>query len=50
MALLGGLPGGPEREPAECIVRVGRGETEIAELYPFLTELTVRTSRTAAAT
>ncbi len=50
MALLGGLLGGPEREPAECLVKVGRGETEIVELYPFLTELTVQTSRTAAAT
>lgn len=42
------LLSGKEREPAECIITVaGR---EIADFYPFLTEVTVAASRTAAAT
>lgn len=36
-----------KREPAECVIRIG-GE-EISDLYPFLTELTVQTSRSQAA-
>ena len=35
-----------KREPAECVIRIG-GE-EISDLYPFLTELTVETSRSRA--
>ena len=33
------------REPAECIIRVGSAGQEIADLYPFLTEVTVDASR-----
>lgn len=33
------------REPAECIIRVGSAGEEIADLYPFLTEVTVDASR-----
>jgi len=29
------------REPAECIIKVGSGQQEITELYPFLTDLQV---------
>jgi len=36
------------REPAECIVRLGTGGEEIADLYPFLTEVTVECARTEA--
>lgn len=36
------------REPAECVIRVN-GE-EIADLYPFLVEATVQTSRSEATT
>lgn len=38
---------GIKREPAECVIRIG-GE-EVADLYPFLTELSVQTSRGQAA-
>ncbi|MDO9188763.1 MAG: hypothetical protein Q7U24_02750, partial [Sulfurimicrobium sp.] len=39
---------GKKREPAECIITVmGR---EIADFYPFLTEVTVAASRSTAAT
>jgi hypothetical protein len=33
------------REPAECVIRTGSAETEISDLYPFLTEVTVDASR-----
>ncbi|MRR13396.1 hypothetical protein EG835_13290, partial [bacterium] len=33
------------REPAECIIRVGSAGLEIADLYPFLTEVTVDAGR-----
>jgi phage protein D len=39
---------GKERAPAECVIEVDGAE--IAELYPFLLEVTVETSRTEAAT
>lgn len=38
------------RAPAECVVRVGAAGEEISDLYPFLVEVTVEVSRTAAAT
>ena len=40
------------REPAECIIKVGSGEQEITELYPFLTDLQVdcRRNQPAVAT
>ncbi len=38
------------RAPAECVVRVGAAGEEISDLYPFLVDVTVETSRTAAAT
>lgn len=38
----------PLRQPAECIVKVGVGRTEIASLYPFLSELTVDCARDKA--
>lgn len=42
------LLSGKKREPAECIITVmGR---EIADFYPFLTEVTVAASRSTAAT
>lgn len=43
------LLGGELREPAECLVRVGTGGEEIAELYPFLAEVTVDVNREQAA-
>jgi len=43
------LLGGELREPAECIIRVGTGSEEVAELYPFLSELTVDVNREQAA-
>lgn len=36
---------GKLRQPAECVVKVGRSATEITELYPFLVEVEVETSR-----
>lgn len=42
------LLSGKRREPAECLVKVGAARTEIAELYPFLSEVTVETSRREA--
>lgn len=36
------------REPAECIIKVGASAQEITDLYPFLTEVRVETSRTEA--
>jgi len=33
------------RQPAECIIRVGEGRHPIEDLYPFLKEVTVETSR-----
>ncbi len=33
------------REPAECIIKVGTSENEISEFYPFLREVTVDTTR-----
>ncbi|BBO89462.1 phage late control D family protein [Desulfosarcina ovata] len=33
------------REPAECIIKVGTASSEIADLYPFLTEVAVSASR-----
>jgi len=43
------LLGGELREPAECIVRVGMAGDELADLYPFLSELTVDINREQAA-
>ena len=34
-----------QRQPAECVIKVGASQTEISDLYPFLTEVTVETSR-----
>ncbi len=48
MGMLLDLFSGKERAPAECLISVN-GE-EISELYPFLLELTVDTSRGEAAT
>ncbi|MCP3902784.1 MAG: hypothetical protein GY715_04030 [Planctomycetes bacterium] len=39
------LPSEAHREPAECVIRVGAGGEEIAEFYPYLTEVTVECSR-----
>lgn len=39
------LLSGKLREPAECVIRVGRDGAEIADLYPFLTEVVVETGR-----
>ncbi len=36
---------GKRREPAECIIRVGRAGAEITDLYPFLVEVSVDASR-----
>lgn len=36
------------RQPAECIIRVGRAGREIDDLYPFLSEVTVDAARTEA--
>jgi hypothetical protein len=33
------------REPGECVIRVGSGASEIADLYPFLAEVSVDASR-----
>lgn len=33
------------REPAECVIRVGKSRKEIKDLYPFLTEVTVECGR-----
>ncbi len=38
-----------KREPAECIIKLGAGGDEIADLYPFLTEVSVDCSREEAA-
>ena len=43
------LLSGEFREPAECIVRIGTAEDEMADLYPFLVELTVDVNRSEAA-
>jgi hypothetical protein len=37
------------REPAECLIRIGTPGMEITDLYPFLLEVTVDTSREEAA-
>jgi hypothetical protein len=37
-----------KREPAECIIKIGTGEEEITDLYPFLTEVVVECSRIEA--
>ncbi|MFZ5447961.1 MAG: phage late control D family protein [Thermodesulfobacteriota bacterium] len=39
------LLSGKDREPAECIIRVGSSGEEITDLYPFLVEVSVDTSR-----
>lgn len=36
------------REPAECIIKMGTAEQEIADLYPFLTEVVVEADRESA--
>ncbi len=38
------------RAPADCSIKVGAAGQEITDLYPFLIEVTVETSRTEAAT
>ena len=38
------------REPAECVIRVGDSGEEILDLYPFITEVLVESSRAEAAT
>src|SRR5262245_38670411 len=39
------LPRGPLRQPAHCVIKVGASATEITDLYPFLVEASVETSR-----
>lgn len=41
---------GKRREPAECVIKVGAGLTEITALYPFLMEVKVETDRHQPAT
>lgn len=36
------------KEPAECVITVGRAGTEIVEMYPLLTEVVVESSRAQA--
>lgn len=38
------------REPAECVITIGRDQQEMTELYPFLTEVSVDVTRQQAAT
>jgi phage protein D len=47
MSILG-LGGLPALAPADCIVRMGVGGTEITSLYPLLTEVSVDCSRSEA--
>lgn len=42
------LLSGAQREPAGCVIKVGVAKLEIAELYPYLTEVKVECSRTDA--
>src|SRR5262245_36531214 len=42
------LLSGKLREPAECVIKVGKSETEASDLYPFLMEVKVETSRQEA--
>jgi hypothetical protein len=43
--MLGGLLGGPQRDPAGCVIKVGVALLEITDLYPFLTGVEVECSR-----
>lgn len=43
-----GLLGARRLEPAECIIRVGSARSEIDDLYPFITEVTVDAARAEA--
>jgi hypothetical protein len=43
------LLSGRRREPAECVIRVGSAAKEIGDLYPFLTEVSVDSSRSKPA-
>ena len=36
---------GKQRQPAECVIKVGGSQTEISDHYPLLTEVMVETSR-----
>jgi len=42
------LLSGKLREPSECIIKMGASETEASDLYPFLMEVKVETSRQEA--
>jgi hypothetical protein len=43
------LLSGKDRDPAECLIRVGSAGEEITDLYPFLVEVSVDTNRNEAA-
>jgi len=45
-----GLFGDKNRAPAECLIKVGVAKREIADLYPFLVEVSVQASRKEAST
>jgi phage protein D len=39
-----------QRQPAECIIKLGASKREMTDLYPYLTQVTVSASRIAATT